>query len=210
MNNSIYALANWLFSKNLTLTGQEYLPKTGPVIFVANHEGFLDAPTLSVVIHRLSGQQPFFPTTPWVWRFFKKFTGQRSLNWLGMIPISATQPGQSLSVAEQFLHQGGIISIFPEGRRNEHDYLIKGKTGAVRLALATNTRIIPVGIKVHVGNQWSAIYYALSRKPISVAFGPPIDLSAWSDKPIDKPLLYELTTKVMNEVGKLCHKPYRP
>lgn len=194
----------------MRLTGQEYLPKTGPAIFVTNHEGFLDAPILSTVIHKLTGQQPFFPTTPWVWKFFKKFTGQRGLNWLGIIPINASQPGQSLSVAEQFLHQGGIISIFPEGRRNEDNYLIKGKTGAVRLAMATNTKIIPVGVKAHIGNQWSAIAHALTRKPNTVSFGPPIDLSAWSNQPIDKPLLYQLTEKIMNEIGKLCHKPYQP
>jgi len=211
MNNSIYSFANWLISKNLTLTGQEHIPNTGPIIFVSNHEGFLDAPVLSTVIHQQTGKQPFFPTTPWVWKFFKKFGGNWILNWIGMIPISSSQPSQSLNVAENFLGQGGVIGIFPEGRRNGHNqHLIKGKTGAVRLALSTNTKIIPIGIKAHVGNQWSAIIHAFTRKPNTVKFGQPIDLSAWSNQPINKPLLYELTTKVMNEVGKLCHKPYLP
>ncbi len=196
--------------RRTTVVDPASIPKQGGCIIVANHQGFLDAPALGAALVASTGQRPCFPTTPWIWKLFARFIGRSNLSKLGILTISEATPGAVLDAAEQHLQAGGIIAIFPEGRRNVSNELIKGKTGAVRLALATAAPIIPAGIVASSGGIWRALAHFLARRPIRVIFGSPIHLSAWRGQPVTKPLLENLTGQVMKSIAKLAGKSYAP
>ncbi len=77
---------------------------------------------------------------------------------------------------------------------------MRGKTGAVRVALETGAPVIPIA-------QWGAheilapyakVPHVFPRHEITVVAGPPVDLSRFAGQPITVPLLIEATDQVMD------------
>lgn len=72
-------------------------------------------------------------------KFFYSFIGQ--------IPIKRGKSDKvALSSAIRALNKGDRIGIFPEGTRRKRGENLRPHTGAIRLALHTDCRIIPCGI----------------------------------------------------------------
>ena len=119
--------------------GLSNIPKTGPLIIAANHQSNFDPPLLSASIPRKVN-------------FLAKgsvFTGG-IVNYLlkayGAHPVSRNSIDlKAYRWATQLLKQGNVIVIFPEGTRNPKS-MNQPKKGAAKLAMATNAKIIPVGI----------------------------------------------------------------
>ncbi|MFH1207799.1 MAG: lysophospholipid acyltransferase family protein [Patescibacteria group bacterium] len=189
--------------------GEWNLPPQPPFILAANHVGFLDAPALVMHILGKFGQPMHTPTTPFMWKIWGERIARKCL---AMIPLYPGREGEALIEMEKIIKQGGIVGIFPEGGRNPHpDSLLRGKTGAVRLALATGAPLIPIGLinttgfglyKLLLINLWRPSKY------IDIKFGQPVDLAEFRGQPVTKPLLIAATRKLMRAIGVLCGKAY--
>lgn len=112
------------------------VPRSGPVVLVANHTGFLDGPFVFAAAPR--------PVTFLV----KAQTFQGPLGPLlaavGQIPIDrAVGDRRALGVAKAVLARGGAVGIFPEGTRGIGD-VAQVNNGAAWLALQTDSPIVPV------------------------------------------------------------------
>ena len=73
------------------------------------------------------------------------------------------------------------------------------RTGAARLALATQVPIIPVahwGVQDILG-RYAAVPHLIPRKAVHVVAGPPIDLTDLYDRPTDARALREATDRIM-------------
>jgi 1-acyl-sn-glycerol-3-phosphate acyltransferase len=82
------------------------------------------------------------------------------------------------------------------------------KTGLVRLALSTNTPVIPVA---QWGSQilmptYSKRIKLFPRTRITIVAGKPVDLSPWHGKIDDPQALIEATAKVMREITTLLEE----
>lgn len=188
--------------------GLEHLPERPPFILAANHVGFMDAMVLTLLVQRRYRQSPYFITTPWAWKMFGKFLARR---WLHMIPRQDNDKQMTINETLKRLKAGNVLGIFPEGRRNPTPgQLLKGKTGAVRFALATGAPLVPAGIINTTGRRFSEAFRSLwqPEKQVELNIGPAVDLSEFKDKTIDKPLLEAATRKLMKSIGSLCHKEY--
>jgi len=190
-----------------SVDGQKNLPDKPPFIIAANHEGFLDGPSLTMLILDRYNQPTYYLTKRRMWWYFG---GPLASSLLAMIPVCPGQKAGALVEAVKAVEQGKIIGIFPEGSRNLKKELTKGKTGAVRLAIATGVPLIPVGIKNSTGRSLYNAYESLWHKDrvVNVNFGKPVDLSEFKNKLIDKPLLEAATRKLMLAIGNLCGKAY--
>ena len=134
-----------LFSLNCNVDGTYPLP-VGPKIIAANHPNATDSfhlvPILSETPHFLMRSKLFSrPIIGWL------------LNQTGQIQVAdGRKPFQQ---ACTLLQMGETIVIYPEGRLNPRYAKMKGKSGAIRLALKSGAPIIPLGIYVppeHVKN----------------------------------------------------------
>lgn len=193
------------------LEGLENLPKNRPFIFCANHLGYLEGIFIKAVMIRHTHRNVYFITKEIYWRFFKKFLGLKGVEWLGMIPRLNSEPAKSLDVAYEYIKRDEIIGIFPEGTRNfDPQFLLKGKTGAVRLALRAKVLVVPMGYygPVTRRKRQGVIKFFHSREKIKIIIGQPIYFDEYYDKEITKELLESLTRKIMMEIGKLCGKTY--
>lgn len=114
----------------------ERMPRSGAVLVVVNHTGFLDGPFT-------------FGCLPRPGHFLvldRTFTGWmgRILTASGQIPLDQRHGdrralGQALAV----LRGGGLVGIFPEGGRGRGDLSEAGK-GAAWLALQSGATVVPV------------------------------------------------------------------
>jgi 1-acyl-sn-glycerol-3-phosphate acyltransferase len=82
---------------------------------------------------------------------------------------------------------------------------MRGKTGAVRIALEENLPIIPAA---HWGTQLVMPRYSkrisfFPRKTIHITFGDPVDLSAFRGQRLDSKVLADATDVVMQSITAL-------
>jgi 1-acyl-sn-glycerol-3-phosphate acyltransferase len=120
------------------------------------------------------------------------------------IPVyrSTAGAGESLSAAIAAVQQGSVVTIYPEGTitRDPAAWPMTGRTGAVRVALATGRPLVPV-------MQWGPqeILWPYTKKPrifprktIHVRVGEPLDLSDLAGRELTEELLREATNRLMD------------
>lgn len=130
------------------IRGSEHVPKQGPVIFVANHSGWvpLDALFLLLAIHDTVGAEhlPYLIVHDMLIKWPMTY---RFLKGLGLIPSDWLHYGRE-PVAPEF----NPIAIFPEGADGnckpfwQAYHMRHWKTGFVRLALQRGAKVVPVAI----------------------------------------------------------------
>ncbi|MDO4241390.1 MAG: lysophospholipid acyltransferase family protein [Microbacteriaceae bacterium] len=111
-----------------------------------------------------------------------------------------------LGAAEQLIAKQGGVIVYPEGTltRDPDLWPMRGKTGAVKLALESGIPLYPMA---HWGVQKIMPRYGKinfwGRKTLKIAIGEPLDLSRFSGKTITRELLNEATEQLMSEITRL-------
>lgn len=188
-----------------TWTGQEHIPRTGGVILVPNHLSHADPLILAHYVYdahrwpRFLGKASVFKV-PVVGKIFLR---------VKQIPVErgSVDAAKSLEALTEAIKEGGAVIIYPEGTTTREPDLwpMRGKTGAARLALATGAPVIPIA-------QWGAQRFfdtrtkkirIRPRTPVTVAAGPPVDLSRWAGAEPTRATLDEMTDEIMLRVRDL-------
>jgi 1-acyl-sn-glycerol-3-phosphate acyltransferase len=186
-------------------SGQENIPKTGPVIIAPNHMSYLDWGTDAVYFHA-AGRYPTFMIKASAFKV--PFIG-KMLYGCGQIPVNrgAADAALSLKQAEQALSDGAAVIIYPEGTatRDPDLWPMAGKTGVARLALATGAPVIPVA---RWGTQNVLPYGSTKlkvwpRQTVRTVAGKQVDLSEWAGKQTSARALRAATDAIMAEVTAL-------
>jgi glycerol-3-phosphate O-acyltransferase/dihydroxyacetone phosphate acyltransferase len=163
------------------VTGLERIPRTGPVLLVANHHGGFVDPALLVA------------TVPRPVRFlamaslFRIVPLRPLLAFAGAIPVHRARDADGVGAGTRtnvdafaacfaHLRDGGAIGIFPEGEASDEAHLLPIRTGAARVALGAHSRgamglrIVPVGL-IYEDKQ-------RARSRAYVRVGDPIELDS--------------------------------
>ncbi|MGW5436204.1 lysophospholipid acyltransferase family protein [Nocardia asteroides] len=125
--------------------GLEHIPRTGPVIIAANHLAFIDSLYLALVIPRpltFLAKQEYFTGTGLRGRAKRWF-----FTAAGQVPVDRTggdAAADALAAATAILARGGAWAIHPEGTRSVDGRVYRGRTGALRVAMATGAPVVPV------------------------------------------------------------------
>ncbi|OLT14239.1 acyl-phosphate glycerol 3-phosphate acyltransferase [Pseudonocardia sp. CNS-139] len=200
---AVYPTA-WLVGR-ARYEGREHIPATGGVLVVANHISHLDPLYSGILVHS-SRRVPRFLAKHSLWRV--PVLG-RVLSGSGQIPVyrDSADAQQSLRDATRALEAGKAVVIYPEGTitRDPQGWPMLARTGVARLALSADVPVLPA---VHWGtrevlDKYHRKFRPLPRKPITVRCGPPVDLSAHRGRPVDAPLLREVTDMLMAQVRDL-------
>lgn len=156
--------------------GLENLPEQKGVLFVGNHQSYLDIPVLlgvmeaptAFVSKKSVGKKPFLGPI---------------LDMLGCVSIDRENLRQSLTAikeASQRLTQGLNMVIFPEGTRSQGPEIAEFKKGSIKAATMVGAPIVPFRLEnvyaIFEGNK------GIKVKPseVHVYFGEPIDVAAMS------------------------------
>lgn len=188
---------------HLQAEGLENVPDTTPVILASNHLSFIDSIVLPLSVPRpvyYLGKADYWDS--WRTRWF--FKG------VGVVPVKreGKRAGdEALETGIQILQSGDIVGIYPEGTRSPDGRLYRGKTGPVRMALAAGVPIIPCAV-VGTNRAQPPGKYTVSRYPVTVRFGRPLDFSRYADQQADPFALRSATDELMYEIMMLSGQEY--
>lgn len=192
----------------IRVSGQENLPRDGAFVLAPNHYSEFDPLIVAVAVWR-TGRAP---------RFMAKESLFRApvLGWVlrstGMVPVarssSASSARQTMKQSEELVEHGRGVIVYPEGTltRDPDMWPMRGKSGAVRLALTDDIPLIPMA---HWGTQGIMARYQKGislwplRKPVRVVIGEPVDLSDLRGRAGEPAALNEATTRLMDAITAL-------
>mgnify|MGYP000196203226 FL=1 len=191
-----------------TWIGAENIPKSGAVIVANNHLSYFDVLNFAHFLYK-NGRAPRFLGKVEV--FQVPIIG-RILLAAGQVPVERESPnaGKAVDHAKRLLEAGHLLGVYPEGTlsRDGDHWPMVAKTGLARLALTTNTPVIPVaqwGAQVLMPT-YSKKLKLFPRTQITMVAGKPVDLSPWYGKGDDPDALIAATAKIMREITTLLEQ----
>jgi 1-acyl-sn-glycerol-3-phosphate acyltransferase len=128
-----------LFVRRIVVLGKEHV-RHRATILVSNHARVSDPIIIGLLFgpgHSLIQGESFF--LPVVGRVLARS---------GQIPLTTGQPVEALGLAAECLQRGRPFLIYPEGRLSHGGELLRGKTGAARLAFRSGAPIQPLAVHV--------------------------------------------------------------
>jgi 1-acyl-sn-glycerol-3-phosphate acyltransferase len=191
-----------------TVTGQGYVPHTGPAIIAANHLSACDEVFTPITAGRqvLYFAKAEYFTTPGIRGKVTAWTFSQ----LGHVPVERNDPraaASTIDIGVELLADGKALGIYPEGTRSPDGRLHKFRMGVARLALRTGAPVVPVGLvgtdKVLIPGD--PIWH---RKPVQVHYGTPLDFSGRPEDERSSRVLREVTETVREAVQQLSGQEY--
>ena len=195
----------------IRVTGAEKLPRQGAFVLAPNHYSELDPLIVAMSVYRL-GRLPRFMAKESLFRV-------PVVGWLlkrtGMIPVSrsasATAAKRTLKQSAELVEHGRGVIVYPEGTltRDPDLWPMRGKSGAVRLALSGDLPLIPMaqwGTQEIMGRYQKGLSLWPLRKPVNVLIGDPVDLSDLRGRASEPAALNEATARLMAAITALLEQ----
>lgn len=154
------------------IVGREHVPRRGAVILAANHLAAIDSLHLALAARRcvhFLAKDEYFESRGARGRMVRWFMAAT-----GQIPVDRAggdSARQAVRAAVEILRRDGVWGIHPEGTRSPDGAMYRGRTGTVRVALATGAPLIPVAITGTAPSRGLR-----GRERVRVEFLPPLDL----------------------------------
>lgn len=132
-----------LMGIDITVVGRENLPKEGPVVYVANHQGYADIVVLCAALDTIQfsfvtkvelAKIPLYGR--WIDRVRAIFMAREDLR----------ASLQSIKNGIEYIHMGFSLLVFPEGTRSKGPKMGEFKAGAFKLATKPGVPIIPISV----------------------------------------------------------------
>ena len=194
-----------IFTKFVIVDGDK-MPKTGAFVLSPNHFTEIDPVVVGRVVWKL-GRAPRFLAKASLFRI--PFVGW-VLRRAGQIPVERSgtdRTSDPLSAGRKVAEEGLALIVYPEGSltRDPDLWPMRGKFGAVRIALEADIPLIPVA---HWGDQeimprYGRGFHPFPRHTVTVKFGDPVDLSAYRGRHLDTAMLSEATNLLMHDIAAL-------
>jgi putative phosphoserine phosphatase/1-acylglycerol-3-phosphate O-acyltransferase len=129
------------------ILGTEHIPRRGPAIIAANHRSYFDATAYTLAVFE-AGRNPRSLAKKEL--FDAPVVGQ-FVRVTGAICVDRKRsPRAAFHAAEEALRNGEVLIVAPQGTiprgQDFFDPVLKGKTGAARMAAATGAPVIPMGV----------------------------------------------------------------
>ena len=186
-NDWKYSLTRWFWTtpnykryfRHLHIIGKENIPKSGPLIYAANHQNALmDA---MAIVSTQKHQTVFVARAD----IFKKPTIIKLLHFMRILPIYRKRDGgnsydnnqETFEIVDQVLRAGMVHGIYPEGSFNPRKCLTTLQKGVFRTALKAQEaygnqggiQIVPVGLNWQNPREHFKDLTVVYGKPIAVA-----------------------------------------
>ena len=187
----LYEGTYWLSAMSFVLgwslrtDGMHNVPGRGPVLFISNHQSFLDPLLIGLAVRRhlhfLSRKSLFrFPVFAWLIRR------------LNAVPIDQEGSGiEGLKVTLRLLKEGRAMVVFPEGERTYDGAIHPLEAGVQLLIRRARAPIVPVAIAgaYEAWSRWrrlpipAPLFLPPAKGTLAVSVGKPLDTARLADLP---------------------------
>ncbi len=178
---------------NLTVTGTENVPDTGPVIMMMNHISALDPGLImATVMNRFVIPMTKIENTEFL-------LGRLTIWWWDAYTVRRGEVDRSaLTNSIELLKSGQCILIAPEGTRQKEG-LARPKEGLTYVATKANAVIVPTAISGAIG--WQEKWKRLERPKIDINYGPAFRFKTGGQKRIPREDLTAMTDEAMYQLA---------
>ena len=163
---------------------------------MSNHVSYLDPIFLGAAVtrelHYMSRDDLFHPK-PW----------GAFLTYLNAFPVKRGKPDLgAIRKTLSLLKEGKLVLIFPEGTRGVGGKLGKPAAGVGAIVYRANAPVIPAFVK---GTEVILPRHAkgITRAPVSVFFGPPVELSDLIALPRSRESYKQIAERIMQHIAAL-------
>ena len=189
-----------IIAREWTVEGRDNVPSKGRLIVVPNHLSYADPSMVATALTRpvrFLAKDTLFENA--VSRWFLSTYGAFPLS-RGSIDVRAYRWARSVLEADE------ALVLFPEGTRGVGG-LGHGQPGVARLALATGSPLLPVGVTgtAHLGPWWRVL---CPTGRIRVNIGEPFSLPKIEGPPAKRTVSL-LTEEIMRRIADLLPESYR-
>ncbi len=193
----------YTFLFSLRKQGWENVPRSGPVMLVANHQSFLDPIAIGLAAYRKIS----FLTRK---SLFNNAAIGTYLKSVGCCPINIEGVAkEGIRSTLELLNQGKAVLIFPEGTRSEDGMLQELKPGIQLLIKKSNAIIIPVGIAgafeaLKMGQKWPNFcptFLSGNKGAIAISIGKPLNAKLLANLPREESLAF-IKDSISKEITK--------
>ena len=185
---------------NIKSEGLNKIPSKGPLILYLNHTGIIEIPILYIVVQPrvVTGMAKIEswdnPLLRWLFNLF------------GFIPVRRGELDlEAFRRTIDWLNDGFIIGISPEGTRNRNGKLLKAHPGIVSLAHRSGAALIPVA---HWGGEkLKSNLRKLKRTEFNIKVGEPFIIKK-KEKKLNKEMRQNIVDELMFELAALLPEDY--
>jgi len=189
-----------LLGINFHVKGLENIPENEPVIFVSNHQSFIDVKLSIAAIPRNFSfiSKDILFKIPLLGKYM------RTSGHIGIRRSDERNAYGTLNEVIKKLDGGKSIIFFPEGTRSENGELGKFKRGISMVILKSGRKVIPTAIMGSRGYlPKSSILSNPGYRDIGFRFGKPLEFPKVDKE--DRELSMDVVAKVRSEVSKLLY-----
>jgi 1-acyl-sn-glycerol-3-phosphate acyltransferase len=186
------------------------VPRTGPVLVIANHQSFFDPIMLGVAARRplvYLARKTLFK--PWWFAWL--------ISSLNAVPIDQDGVAKDgLKAVLKHLQAGEAVLVFPEGTRTETGALSPLKPGILLLIKRVRVTLVPMGVAgaFEALPYWekvprlSPLLVEAGKSTLAVTIGEPIDSQHYADMPREQALaeLMQVLQKLKERAAKIRRK----
>ena len=190
---------------SISREGSANVPREGAFVIAPNHTSNIDPIIMGIAVFK-AGRTPHFLGKA---SLFGIPIVKHLLKATGQIPVerAGVNRANPLATARLVASRGSGVIVYPEGTltRDPGLWPMRGKTGAVRLALGADIPLIPAA---HWGTErflppygrWLRI---IPRQHITIRFGEPVDLSDLQGRGLEQAVVTEATDRLMTAITAL-------
>ena len=204
--DTVYRIARVLFKVfyrmigNLETSGQENIPRRGPVIFAPNHQSHLDPPLVGTDMDRITwfmAKEELF--SPPLWGLLMRH--------LHGFPVKRhTADRAALRNALLILDRGETVTVFPEGERSRDGRLKPAELGVGMIALKSRAPVIPVAL-IGTGEIFPPGAKWMKPAQLRVKYGRSVDLADLYGRRETRQTLQAAADRIMAAVADLLGEP---
>lgn len=192
----------WVAFRAMTrmrVRGRSNVPASGPLLVVANHLSVADPPLLGAALPR--------PVTFMAKEELFRLPGGLLIRALGAIPVRRTRMSvEALRRALRVLRGGGVLGVFPEGKRSRSCHMEPAEFGTAFIALRSSAPVLPVGI--FGSENLERLETALRRPSVTITIGEPFSVPKIEGK-ITREQLAHATDVIMSRIANTLPPSYR-
>ncbi len=178
--------------------GQENLPKEGGAVLAINHIGYLDFALVGTAALPVNRYMRFMAKKE---IFDHKIAGPL-MRGMHHISVDRSNGSTSFVAALRALRAGEIIGIFPEATISRSFEIKELKTGAVRLAMGSNSPVIPTVVwgSQRIITKKVKANWGRNKFPITVHFGEPLIFTKGEDVDAAEAILRKALIALLHKV----------
>jgi len=186
----------------LRVEQEEWIPRRGAALIVANHASFLDP----IVLGSACPRKIHFIVLQSMYDLYR-------LRWFywGMqaIPVRAEEnDSRAIRQALRCLRRGDLVGIFPEGGRSEDGTPQAGKAGVALLAAVSGVPVVPSHIE-GARDAWRPRTYFPLPGRVRVRFGSPLRFPSGQDGRPDRTRMTQFSEELMTAIARLAKEEDR-